>query len=250
MKHAWQIDEHDIAYVRAFVDQYRDDDFVRARIATNVDHPPTAIARPDFWRHAVGCLLTTQARSGPDSPAARFFNTEPFPFSLEFCAAQPELEAAAVEKLRAFPGMRRYHVIARQVATNYARLTDGLWAQTEAVLATLFEPHTANAEREAASYIAAHFHGFGPKQSRNLLQGLGLTQSEIPIDSRILKWLNAFGFPLALSAWALSDEGYYNLVGDGIQALCEAAGILPCVLDAAIFTSFDKGAWTDENVVW
>ena len=27
--------------------------------------------------------------------------------------------------------------------------------------------------------------GFGPKQARNLLQGLGLTRYEIPIDSRI-----------------------------------------------------------------
>src|SRR3712207_8726784 len=32
--------------------------------------------------------------------------------------------------------------------------------------------------------------GFGPKQSRNLLQGLGLTRYEIPIDIRITRWFN------------------------------------------------------------
>jgi hypothetical protein len=93
------------------------------------------------------------------------------------------------------------------------------------------------------------FKGFGPKQSRNLLQGLGLSRFEIPIDSRITKWLNAIGFPLKLTANALQDRNYYNFVSDGFQKLCEACEIMPCVLDAAIFSSFDEGKWTEENVV-
>jgi hypothetical protein len=35
-----------------------------------------------------------------------------------------------------------------------------------------------------AGYIQETFEGFGPKQSRNLLQALGLTRYEIPIDIR------------------------------------------------------------------
>ena len=39
-------------------------------------------------------------------------------------------------------------------------------------------------ERETARWIASRLVGFGPKQSRNLLQSLGLGRYEIPLDSR------------------------------------------------------------------
>jgi hypothetical protein len=78
---------------------------------------------------------------------------------------------------------------------------------------------------------------------------LGLTKYEIPIDSRITRWLNAFGFPFHLTAGALSDPHYYNLVSDGIQTMCKQSDVLPCVLDAAIFSSYDTG-WTKDNIVW
>ena len=69
-------------------------------------------------------------------------------------------------------------------------------------------------------------------------------------NSRITRWLNAFGFPVKLTATALADRNYHNFVSDGFQQLCEACEIMPCVLDAAIFSSFDEGKWTEENVVW
>ena len=71
---------------------------------------------------------------------------------------------------------------------------------------------------------------------------------EIPIDSRITKWLNDFGFPIKLSATALADHNYYNFVSDGFQVICKACDIKPCVMDAVIFSSFDK-KWTKDNVV-
>ena len=76
-------------------------------------------------------------------------------------------------------------------------------------------------ERQIADNLANEFDGFGPKQSRNFLQALGLTKYEIPIDSRITNWLNDFGFPLRLTSLPLSDVGYYHFVSDGIQNLCE-----------------------------
>jgi hypothetical protein len=92
--------------------------------------------------------------------------------------------------------------------------------------------------------------GFGPKQSRNLLQMLGVTRYEIPLDSRSTRWLNEFGFPLQLSAQALADRGYYHLVLDGMQALCARARVYPCVLDAAIFASYDTRPWTEREASW
>lgn len=41
-----------------------------------------------------------------------------------------------------------------------------------------------------------------------------------------------------------------KLFSDGIQELCEKAGVYPCILDAAIFSSFDNNQWTDENTIF
>ena len=48
----------------------------------------------------------------------------------------------------------------------------------------------------------------------------------------------------------LADQGYYEFVMDVFQPLCKEADVFPCVLDAAIFSSFDDGGWTEENLVW
>ena len=84
----------------------------------------------------------------------------------------------------------------------------------------------------------------------SISQSLGLTKYEIPIDSRITNWLNNFGFPVSLTSSPLGDKGYYHFVSDGIQELCIKARIYPCLLDAAIFSSFDNGEWTDENTIF
>lgn len=87
-----------------------------------------------------------------------------------------------------------------------------------------------------ADEIAEIILGFGPKQSRNFLQHLGLTCFEIPLDSRLQKYfekeLNWY-----ISAKGLSDIKYYHLVMDSIQELCRQAKIYPCLLDAAIFNN-------------
>jgi hypothetical protein len=92
--------------------------------------------------------------------------------------------------------------------------------------------------------------GFGPKQSRNLLQWIGLSRYEVPLDSRLTRWLNRLGFPVRLSADLLGSRHYCHFVSSGFQRLSEACGIVPCVLDAAIFASYDEGGWTEDNVVW
>jgi hypothetical protein len=58
-----------------------------------------------------------------------------------------------------------------------------------------------------------------------------------------------FCFPVKLTSTALSDRDYYEFFADGIQQLCKDADILPCVLDAAIFASFDGDKWTEENLI-
>ena len=103
-------------------------------------------------------------------------------------------------------------------------------------------------ESEVADHVQKHFLGFAPKQSRNLLQSLGLTRYEIPIDSRLTDWLNDVGFPVRLTATALVDDNYYRFISNGIQTLCERSGVLPCIFDAAVFALRDSADRTDENV--
>src|SRR5207248_11545041 len=102
--------------------------------------------------------------------------------------------------------------------------------------------------KEIANYIQDKFAGFGPKQARNFLQALGLTRYEIPIDSRVTRWLNELGFPFQLSAIALADVNYYEFVSAAVQKLSAKSDVYPCMLDAAIFASRDGDAWTDANV--
>ena len=140
-----------------------------------------------------------------------------------------------------FGGIRRPPTISDQIKYNFKLLEDGLWKPLQEHITTLNGADNPQAEREAAHFLAEHLKGIGPKQSRNMLQGLGVTKYEIPVDSRITKWLNSNVLRFKLNAALLSDHTYYDMASDGVQQLCEKAKILPCLLDAAIFTSFDGG---------
>lgn len=250
MKHTWTIEPTDIKKVKAFLDLHRDDLFVRQRIEWNLRDEKPAVKREDFWQQMVACLLTTQQRSGPTSAVTRFIRTTPFLLAYKTCLAQPNVETFAKDTLTKFGGLRRTNLLAGEITKNLTILEEGSWQQTLDTLDALRTNKAVGPERKAADFIDDNFAGFGPKQARNLLQSLGLTRHEIPIDSRITKWLNEFGFPMRLSASALADSNYYCFVMDGFQVLCQASDVAPCVLDAAIFASFDDGGWTEENIVW
>jgi hypothetical protein len=48
----------------------------------------------------------------------------------------------------------------------------------------------------------------------------------------------------------LSDEAYYEFVEDGFRLLCEKAEVWPCMIDAAIFVSFDQEAYSEDIMRW
>jgi hypothetical protein len=187
----------------------------------------------------VSCLLTTQQRAGPDSAVSQFNGTKPFPLNYTRCQQQNNLEKFAERTLTTYGGIRRSPTLAKEIRENFQYLQNGGWNEVDETIAELERNQALEAEIEAADFVDSRLKGFGPKQSRNLLQGLGLTKYEIPIDSRITKWLNEFGFPIKLSAAPLGDINYYRFVSEGFQQLCEACDIYPCLLDAAIFSSYD-----------
>ena len=242
MRILWQIDSKDIERVRAFYKQYEHNRFVLERWKCNVINPPTIISKDEFWYTMIECLLTTQQRSGPESAVMKFVKQRPFPLSYEFCLKTRNLEGFCEETIRQFGGIRRGKKIGQAAHENLARLEAGTWKEVFTSLEQLGKGRSPADERRVARLIDARLAEFGPKQSRNLLQTMGVTRYEIPVDSRIIKWLNRFDFPVKVDAKRLQNEDYYCFVLDGVQALCRECAILPCMLDAAIFVSFDAKA--------
>lgn len=235
----WTITNDDISEIQEFVTTQADNAFVRQRIQTNLGPECPRFSREEFWKEVISCLLTTQQRSGPDSAVARFIRQQPFPLSYDNCRKATNLSQYVSDLLRDFGGIRRFDRIAGEAYENLESLEHLRWIEIERLVEELRADRSKSKERSSAVTITEFLAGFGPKQSRNLLQGLGLTRYEIPLDSRIIRWFNQFGFPLKLTSKPLSDEAYYCFVLDGIQSLCEQAKVFPCVFDASIFASFD-----------
>jgi hypothetical protein len=256
VKIEWAIDEDEARRVSAFVESQSTRSFVQYRASKNITGPPPSFSRPLFWHGMLACLLTTQQRSGPHSAVTRLVSAEPFPLALAVCQGQEDVEGFVAQTITGFGGLRRANRIGNAAAANLAWLSGGGWGMIEAKAAALAACRARppkrgdrRLERTAARLVMQHMREFGPKQSRNLWQCLGLTRYEIPLDSRITKWLNANGFPVQLSATPLADTRYYEFVMDGVQAICEACGVLPCVLDAAIFASYDE-EWPEGTRIW
>jgi len=249
MKIFWQIEERDVKNVKTFFDSHKDNPFVKNRINRNINRSVPKVTKDLFWEAMISCLLTTQQRSGPDSAVTRFICKNPFPLNLPLCSSQSNLSKFVSDTITKFGGIRRANKIAEAVSDNLKWLENNGWQRIFRVADSLENNETVKIERESAEYIDDHLNGFGPKQARNLLQSLGLTRYEIPVDSRIIKWLNDFGFPIKLSSAGLTDKNYYNFIMDGLQQLCERSGVYPCVLDAAIFSSFDT-EWPEDKLIW
>jgi len=249
MKLVWQVEDHDIYKIRVFYDQHKGNNFVQRRYKRNIKRELPEFSNSLFWGAMVSCLLTTQQRSGPESAVTRFISTTPFPLNYEICLKQHNLGKFAETSITEFGGIRRGPTIGDEIQHNFQWLENDGWNTISKIVETLAHGQTAETEMAAAEKIAEHLKGFGPKQARNLLQALGLTKYEIPIDSRITKWMNNIGFPIELSATALSDKNYYSFISEGFRKLCDASDIYPCMLDAAIFSSFDSD-WPKDRLVW
>ena len=250
MKINWEINELDINKVKSFYDVHRENDFVIIRKEKNINKIGINLSNESHWIVLISCLLTTQQRSGPNSKVNNFLSTKPFPLSLNECLDAKSLGKFCESKLKLFGGIRRSETIGKELENNLAILRENNWNLISEINAELQNSDKYKLERKWSLLLSDKLMGIGPKQSRNYLQMLGLTKYETPLDSRIMKWLNEFGFPVHLSAAGLADHQYYNFVMDGFRALCLKSDIYPCLMDAAIFSSFDEGGWTRENSVF
>jgi len=222
--------------------------FLKARISRNVEKKNLTIDKDTIIKTLIMCLLTSQQRSGPNSLVGEFLTKKPFPITNKTITETENIQLFIKQILKQ-NGLTRYiNRISEFFSENIKKIKNDNWKLIER-LEYLNNNQSKNAERELADFLNDWLKGFGPKQSRNFLQALGLTKYEIPIDSRIIGWLNEFGFPVGLTSLPLSDKGYYHFISDGIQELCLKAKIYPCVLDAVIFSSYDNNEWKEENII-
>jgi len=247
MKFEWCIEPSDIQAVKDIVARQQHCQFVISRMKRNVDGVLSEIDPSRIWQAQMMCLLTSRQRSGPSSRVSRMLEEDPFRLSLQACRAAQDVGFFISSTLGDFRGIRFTGRIARLAADNLRRLESGGWTELFAWLNKLSgqrlqppNPSHYELEREAALYMD-EYKGFGPKQSRNFWQDLGLTRYELVLDARITKWLNEkIDIPVRLSPMALGDETYYAFLSDILRKLCIEADVLPCVLDAAIFASYDE----------
>ena len=249
MELSWKIERREAEEIARFVRQQESNAFVQLRVRRNVEGDRPSLTKTRVWHALATCLLTTQQRPGPDSRVHSFISRQPFPIRYSLVRAKHDVTSFVASEIRG-AGLRRADTIGRELAENIRWFEGASWRELHRRLEATPGSGDYLAERQAARWIAAHFRGLGPKQSRNFLQCLGLSRYEVPIDSRITRWLNNTGFPVTLSAAALSDPNYYEFVSDGLREIAAAANVLPCVLDAAVFSATDGDSWNDARIVF
>jgi thermostable 8-oxoguanine DNA glycosylase len=250
MRYKWEFDHGDVEAVRQLVEKWKDSGLVAERRRRNCCAQANPVPRDWFWNAMLMCLLTSQQRSGPKSAVVRFLEQSPFPLTAVACDGVEDVQQFVANALSGFSGIRNYNRIGEYAAKNLPMMSGAKWHEVEFELEHLRAHRGLQHERRAANFIDDRFWGIGPKQARNLLQMVGLTRLVMPIDSRIVKWMRTLGFPLSVSSNVLGDRSYYEFVEDGLIELAERSGVEPCILDAAVFASFDSEPWTEENSVW
>ncbi|MFZ2878865.1 MAG: hypothetical protein WA009_04945 [Phototrophicaceae bacterium] len=228
------------------------------RLHHNVEGSVPVIDDDVLWNTHMMCLLTTQQRSGPGSAINRLLDRDPFPLSLSACRTELRTEADVVRVLTDAGGIRRTNRIAKAVVTNLRALERGEWDtmrrwrdRLAAQRAMAPDPLHRALEESAAGYML-RFLEFGPKQSRNFWQSLGLTRYAFVLDSRVLGWLRATLDidPGLLASEGLSINGIYTFVSTMLLNLCDQAGVLPCMLDIALFDTYDEDSEWTERVLY
>lgn len=243
MEYMWVIEQGHKKTYSSFVEEYLDHPFVKNRISRNISRNNTNIKKSDFWRSFVGCLLTSQQKSGAGTPLSEFMNKKGNKIlDIQYCLDEPYLLDIASNAISE-SGLRFSNNIAGWLVEAVAFIKDGGWDETKSNLESISSYTTKKKERLVVDFLSNkdHFKGLGPKQSRNLIQAMGLSRYEIPLDSRMMKVLkDVLDFPVPLSSSALSDEDYYRFVEDGIQLILKEIDVYPCVFDACVFASFEK----------
>lgn len=237
MKLTWEIESIDIEKIKKLIDLNKNHPFVLERRLQNLNDRSikNIIDREKLWEGMIMALLTSVQRSGSSRPISIFLNIKPSPLCLNKCLEAENIIDYVTLVLKNFGGIRRYKIIAKSIQHNLDLLNSKNWEIINDINSYLPSENYVDEQKIARKLM--DLKGIKSKQSRNLIQFLGLTRFEIPLDSRVMNWFNQeFDFPIILSSKGMNDEEYYSFILGGIRLLCEKVNIFPCELDAMIFS--------------
>jgi hypothetical protein len=242
-----EIEKTDVARLKRAFRKWGEHEFVQERIQFNVHDPGR---KPDIdrvWTTLALALTTSQQRSSPGTPVWRLWCADPSPLSLEKVKSwSPNIADEAARFLKEWGVNRFYKRIGEFLETNYRvlfddgvstslqRCVDELWTLRAAY--PCGDTSVRDEERRICEIVLSlGLKGIGNKQCRNWLQNCRLLRYEIPLDSRLLKFLKPVMPSVPLEQDLLAYASYYHFIEDTVQELCADAGLLPCVADAVMF---------------
>jgi hypothetical protein len=230
----------DADIVRNLADHTRNTELVEERLNRNVAGQWKMPTQAEFWEQLVLAILSSQQASTPGSRWDAFSKVVPFPLALDSYRTMSDLQVQRVIK---DAGLRMPTRRADWIRRNFILLfgPEDDWKSLEPELQRLLDQRNTmpvskhkTLERAVAGYLDEKLMGVGPKQARNVLQAVGLTRYEIPLDSRVVNWL-AENLHWYIHQDDLNDASAYEFWLDRLQSVCYAAGVLPAVFDAAAF---------------
>lgn len=249
-----KVSQADVDRLKRAYDRWHGHELVQERIQLNVGPNPQAGKVERLWEVLALALTTSQQRSGPGTRIYTLWSTEPCPLSTtQFDKWKPDVATQAASFLKSWGGIRCYNNIGLFMEHNHRLLfTDGGWKRLQPSVQELtalmaspgqWDERALAVERLACKRVAElGLKGIGNKQCRNWLMNARLLRYELPLDSRVLKFLKPIMTTLPLEQDLLFYESYYLFVEDLVHALCRQAGLLPCVADAVMFLSADGDA--------
>ena len=239
MKAVWEIDESSLAFWKKIVQENKHKGVPVRRLNMNVKREGIVLTKNDIWRVMLGCQVTSAQRSGPDSLVSQFMNSKSKALSYKICGEQKNLEKFIQSEIKQL----RFNVnIAKRQARIFEHLENGGWKPLLDALKIIEITPTKAKERAVIDHLTSgNFPGLGPKQARNFIQWLGLSQHVIPLDSRVFRRMKEYGVsPVPKKAEGMGEEPLYRFFEDGLGQIAKKVGVLPCMLDACIFASFDN----------
>ena len=129
MEIRWQFSKCDISDVKELIREHSQDYFVTHRISRNLSGNRPALTPSRCWHALLMCLLTTQQRSGPDSPVQRVLTTRPFVLRLGIVKGKRQPPEFIARTLRRSGAIRRVDTIGAQAAENLPWFSGSKWRE-------------------------------------------------------------------------------------------------------------------------
>ncbi|MGP1532134.1 MAG: hypothetical protein ACTTI5_08125 [Treponema sp.] len=238
MKSVWIIDDDVFNKIKKIVDENINSEIAKERMNKNINKIGIDISKNNVWKVLIGCEITTQQKSGKWSVTDKFLNSNSKLLDFDYCKKQ---DISFISKELQTAGLRRYEKISEWLIQIIQEWESGEWDILLDKLSSINKNHTKDDEKEVISYLmSGKYKGLGLKQSRNFLQWLGLSEYEIPIDSRARKVLKDCGCNFVPGVSALQDKVTYEYLEKGMQLVSERLNIKPCILDACFFASLEN----------